>query len=77
MKIVTSSARGRLKNADRDARNGGRAFFGDRFDRNEAKIFDAMGDFRGGRSENRSVHELAALGHRKIAKIPHRVTVSL
>ena len=62
MKIVTSSARGRLKKSDRGAPNGSFAFFGDRFDRNETKIFDAMGDFRRSRRQNRSVHDLADSG---------------
>ena len=66
-----------IEEADRVARNGGSAFFGGRFDWNETKIFDAVGDFSGSRRQNRSVHELAALGHRKVAKIPHRITVWL
>ena len=66
-----------VEESDRDPRSGSGTFLGDRFDRNEAKIFYAMSDFRGSRRENRSVDDLAGLGHRKITKIPHRVTVSL
>ena len=66
-----------VEECDRDARNAHGAFLGDRFDRDKAEILDAMGDFRRGRSGNRSVHELSALGHRSIAKSLHRATVSL